>query len=346
MKLNVRQIPTKKHVQAVVAIAAQGLLAATLVMAVEPNSRTFSAGEQVKVQGVIISRNGDVLKLRGDDEAIGTIDLTSDTKIQMKRSFGRKTAMQIDALVPGLHIEAQGKGNDKGELMADKVTFDPNSMRASRQIDTRVHPLEERTGSLEGRAGQLEGRAGQMETRQGQLEGEEKQTEQQVGQVKTEADQANQGVTDVNGRVSNLDNYKEELTKTIYFRLNSAALSPDDKKDLDDLAQKALSEKAYIIEVAGYADSTGKAAKNQVLSDRRANAVIQYLEQNSNVEPRRILTPAAMGTSHPAADNSTPDGRKQNRRVEVKVLVNQGVVAGSNASSNAGSKQPGESSQE
>ncbi|MBV9156845.1 MAG: OmpA family protein [Acidobacteriaceae bacterium] len=329
-----------------IAFVAQGLLAATLVLAVEPNTRTFSAGDQVKVQGVIISRTGDVLKLRGDDEAIGTIDLTGETKIQMKRSFGRKTAMQVDALVPGLHIEAQGKGNEKGELLAEKVTFDPNSMRASRQIDTRVHPLEERTGSLEGRAGQLENRAGQMETRQGQLEGQEKQTEQQVGQVKTEADQANQGVTDVNGRVSNLDNYKEELTKTIYFRLNSTALSADDKKELDDLAQKALSEKAYVIEVAGYADTTGKAAKNQLLSDRRANVVIQYLEQNSNVEPRRILTPAAMGTSHPAADNKTPEGRKENRRVEVKVLVNQGVVAGSNASSSTASKQPGESNQQ
>lgn len=332
--------------RACIAIAAQGLLAATLMLAVEPNTRTFTAGEKSKVQGVIVSRDGDVLKVRGDDEAIGTIDLTKDTKIQLKRSFGRKTAMEIGALVPGLHIEAQGKGNERGELVAEKVTFDPNSMRASRQIDTRVHPLEERTGSLENRAGQLENRAGQIENRQGQLEDQEKQTQQQVGQVKTEADQATQGVNDVNGRVSNLDNYKEEFSSTIHFRLNSSALSEDDKKQLDDLAQKAKNEKAYVIEVAGYADSSGKAARNQILSERRADAVIQYLEQNGDIEPRRILTPAAMGISHPTQDNSTAAGRKENRRVEVKVLVNQAIVSGSNASTDAGSKPPGPGTQQ
>ena len=345
MDVDMKHLPGIKSARACTAIVMQGIFAATLLMAVEPNSRTFTAGQQTRVQGVIISRDGEVLKLRGDDEAIGTIDLTSTTKIQMKRSFGRKTAMETSALVPGLHIEAQGKGNEKGELVADKVTFDPNSMRASRQIDTRVHPLEERTGSLEGRAGQLETRAGQIEGRQTQLEGQEKQTEQQVGQVKAEADQANQGVNDVNGRVSNLDNYKEQYSTTIYFRLNSVKLSDDDKKELSDLAQKALNEKAYVIEVAGYADTTGKAARNQLLSDRRANAVVQYLEQNSDIEPRRILTPAAMGTSHAKQPNDTPEHRKENRRVEVKVLVNQGVVSGPNAANNANSKSPGGSNQ-
>ncbi|MGA8026151.1 MAG: OmpA family protein [Bryobacteraceae bacterium] len=339
-----RSSPQMKRLRACVAVSAQALLTATLLMAVEPNARTFTAGEQTKVQGVILSRDGDMLKLRGDDDAIGTIDLTNDTKIEMKRSFGRKTLMKADALVPGLHIEAQGKGNEKGDLVANRVLFDPNSMRASRQIDARVHPLEERTGSLEGRAGQLEGRAGQMENRQGQLENQEKQTEQQVGQVKTEADQANQGVNDVNSRVTNLDNYDTKYSTTVYFKFGSAVLDPDAKKDLDDLAQKAHNEKGYVVEVAGFADTKGKADKNQVLSEHRADAVIQYLEQNGDIPIHRILTPAGMGTTHEAADNSTAQGRKLNRRVEVKVLVNQGVVAGSSAS-NAPAKPPGGSSQ-
>lgn len=326
-------------------VSLQALLLSGLAKAVEPNTRAFTAGQQVKVQGVILSRTGDILTLRGDDDAIGTIDLTKETKIQLKHGmFGRKSPMETSSLVAGLHIEAQGKGNEKGELVADKVIFDPNSMRASRQIDARVHPLEERTGSLEGKEGQLENRTGQVETKQGQLEDQQKQTQQQVGQVKTEADQANQGVTDVNGRVSNLDNYKEQFSTTIYFRLNSSTLSADDKKELDDLAQKALNQKAYVVEVAGYADTTGKAARNQVLSDNRANSVVEYLEQNGNLEPRRILTPAAMGTSHPAQDNSTAAGRKENRRVEVKVLVNQGLVAGANAPTDAGSKPPNNAS--
>src|SRR5690349_22209689 len=106
------------------------LLALTaLAFAVEPTTRTFSAGEQVKIQGVIVSRQGDTLKLRANDESIGTIDLTKETKVELKHGlFHRKTAMDFGSLVPGLQVQAEGKGNEKGELVADKVIFDPNSM--------------------------------------------------------------------------------------------------------------------------------------------------------------------------------------------------------------------------
>lgn len=331
-----KQMTFNQTTRVCLATAAQILLASTLCMArVTPNTRTFTAGENAKVQGVIVSREGDTLKLRASDDSIGTVDLTSSTKIQLKHGwFGHKTAMDLSSLVPGLQIQAEGQGNEKGELVANKVVFDPNSMRASRQIDTRVSPLEARTGSLEGRTGQLEGRTGTLETRTGQLETDQKNTQQQVGQVqqqvgqvKTEADQANQGVNTVNGRVTDLDNYQVGDTATVYFRLNSAALSPQAKQDLDALAQKALQQKGYVIEVAGFADKTGKAAWNQQLSEERADAVIRYLEQQGNIPIHRILRPAGMGTTHEAASNDTAEGRKMNRRVEVKVLVNQGIVS-------------------
>ena len=329
---------TGKNFKISLAIGAQALVAATLAWGVTPNTRTFSAGEKAKVQGTILSRDGNSIKLRGDDDSIGTVDLTDGTKIQLKKGafiFKRSDKMDLAALVPGLHIEAQGKGNDHGELVADKVSFDPNSMRASKQIDTRVSPLEARAGTLEGRANtlegrstSLEGRAGTLETRAGQLEEQEKQTQGLVGQVKTSADQANQGVTDVNKRVSDIDNYDVKDSATVYFKVNSSVLSVDAKKDLDDLAKKALAQKGYMIEIAGFADTTGNRSLNQALSERRANAVIQYLQQDGDIPIHRILAPAGMGTSHEAADNKTSQGRKLNRRVEVKILVNQGLVAG------------------
>lgn len=325
-----------------VAISVQALMAAVLAMGmVTPNERVFANGQEAKVKGVIVSRDGNLLKIRGDDDAIGTIDLTNTTKIELKHGmFGmEKSAMDSNSLVAGLRVEARGRGNEKGELVADRVIFDPNSMRASRQIDARVAPLEAKTNSIDSRTGQLENRTGQIENRQGQLEDTEKQTQQHVGQVeqqagqaKSAADQANQGVTNVNNRVTNLDNYEAKYSATVNFRINSATLSPQAKKDLDDLAQKAQNEKGYMIEVAGFADTTGNRALNQRLSEERANAVIQYLEQQGNIPVRRILAPAGMGTSHAVADNRTSSGRKANRRVEVKVLVNQGVVA-SNAQS-------------
>ncbi len=331
-----------KHFKTVLSFSASLLITAALAMGVEPNAKTFTAGQKAKVQGVIVSRQGETLKVRGTDDSIGTIDLTNDTKIELKHGiFSRKTAMDVASLVPGLQIEAQGKGDDKGNLVADKVIFDPNSMRASRQIDTRVAPLEARTGSVESREGNLETRAGNIEAQQGQLQDQEKQTQQQVGQVKQSADQANQGVSQVNNRVSDLDNYQPKFTDTVYFKYASAKLTPEDEQKLNDLAQKALNEKGYVIEVAGYADTTGKAARNQVLSEARADAVTRYLEQEGNIPIHRILTPAGMGTTHEAETNDTAEGRKMNRRVEVRVLVNQGVVAGANQSasnSNTASK--------
>lgn len=324
-------------------VAVQIIFTGTLCMGrVTPNTRTFNAGENAKIQGVIVSREGDILKLRASDDSIGTIDLTNTTKIELKHGwFGRKKAMDLNALVPGLEIQAEGEGNEKGDLVAHRVIFDPNSMRASRQIDTRVSPIEAREGSLENRTGQLEGRTGTLENRAGELETQQKNTQQQVGQVqtqvgqvKTEADQANQGVNTVNGRVSDLDNYQVAQTTTVYFRLNSAVLSPQAKQDLDGLAQKALQQKAYVIEVAGFADKTGTAARNQVLSDQRATSVIRYLEQQGNIPIHRILRPAGMGTSHEVANNDTAEGRKMNRRVEVRVLVNQGI-AGTQSSANS-----------
>jgi outer membrane protein OmpA-like peptidoglycan-associated protein len=336
----------RKLVQSGFRIAAPLFISAAVAFAVTPNTRTFSADEQTKVQGVIVSRDGQTIKLRTDDDSIGTVDITDATKIELKKGglFRRKSTMDAASLVPGLRIEADGKGNEKGELVANRVQFDPNSMRASRQIDTRVGPIESRTGTLEGRAGQLEGRAGQLETRAGQMEDQQKQTQQQVGQVKGEADQANQGVTDVNKRVTNLDNYQTTDTATVYFKVNSAVLSDQAKKDLDAIAQKALAQKGYMVEVAGFADSTGKAAHNQTLSENRANAVTRYLEQQGNIPIHRIITPTGMGISHEAASNDSADGRKMNRRVEVKVLVNQGVVGGSGQTESSSAKPTGDTS--
>jgi outer membrane protein OmpA-like peptidoglycan-associated protein len=335
-----------------VLISAEALMAATLAAAmVTPNARTFPAGEKTKVEGVIVSRDGNTIKLRTEDDSIGTVDLTDTTKVQLKHGlFGQKKAMDAGSLVPGLRIQAEGKGDEKGDLIADRLVFDPNSMRASRQIDTVVSPLAARTGTLENRTGQLENRANQMDTRQSQLDTAQKQTDQQVGQVqqqvgqvKTSADQANQGVTDVNKRVSDLDNYQVADSATVYFKTNSSTLSPQAKQDLDSLAQKAQSAKGYVVEIAGFADTRGSATLNQALSEHRADAVTRYLEQQGNIPIHRILAPAGMGTSHEAAENNTSQGRKLNRRVEVKLLVNQGVVTGTGPTSTSSAKVTGDS---
>ena len=112
----------------------------------------------------------------------------------------------------------------------------------------------------------------------------------------------------------------------VTFRVNSAVLSPEAKQQLDELAAKALSAKGYVIEVAGHTDSTGSAAKNFHLSQERAEAVVQYLAVNHKIPLRRFITPMGYGKTEAVADNTTSSGRAQNRRVEVKVLLNRGMT--------------------
>jgi OmpA-OmpF porin, OOP family len=102
-------------------------------------------------------------------------------------------------------------------------------------------------------------------------------------------------------------------------------LSPEAKQQLDGFADKVLAAKGYMIEVSGHTDSTGGEAKNFRLSQQRAEAVVQYLAVNHKIPLRRFITPMGYGKTEAVADNSTVAGRAQNRRVEVKMLLNRGM---------------------
>jgi OOP family OmpA-OmpF porin len=126
------------------------------------------------------------------------------------------------------------------------------------------------------------------------------------------------GVADLHSRVSSLDDYDTKYSTTVYFATNKYDLSDQAKKDLDQLVQQALPLRGYMIEVAGYADTTGNAKRNQELSDLRAQEVVRYLQQVGKVPLRRVMAPVGLGTSQSAAEN---------RRVEVRVIVNKAHVS-------------------
>ena len=108
--------------------------------------------------------------------------------------------------------------------------------------------------------------------------------------------------------------------------VQTCALPIWDVTQLQQLAEQAKSLSGYIVEVTGYADSSGNAAVNTRLSENRAKAVITVLMQQGGVPVRHIVAPGAMGEYGAAATNETATGRAENRRVEVKVLVNKGVA--------------------
>jgi len=127
-------------------------------------------------------------------------------------------------------------------------------------------------------------------------------------------------------RFSALSEYDVKGESTVKFNVGSAKISGADEEELKKLAETAKGLTGYIVEVTGYADSTGSAAINTKLSEDRAKAVITCLMQQGGVPIRHIVAPGAMGEYGAAAPNETKAGRAENRRVEVKVLVNKGIA--------------------
>ena len=128
-------------------------------------------------------------------------------------------------------------------------------------------------------------------------------------------------------RFNRLDDYDVKAEATVKFKVSSSTISNEDKEELKKLAETATGLNGYIVEVKGFADSTGRAAMNEKLSEDRAKAVVGYLMRECTVPVWRIVAPGAMGEFQPAATNENAAGRGENRRVEVKVLINKGIAS-------------------
>jgi OOP family OmpA-OmpF porin len=123
------------------------------------------------------------------------------------------------------------------------------------------------------------------------------------------------------GVVAGLDNYKSLQDASVTFGFDKSTLTADDKKQLDSIAASLDTTKHYILELTGGTDSTGDAQYNYQLSNKRADAVAYYLQSKYNIAPHKFYM-VGIGKDNAPADNKTAAGRKENRRVEVKVLSN------------------------
>ena len=127
------------------------------------------------------------------------------------------------------------------------------------------------------------------------------------------------------GRMADIDNYNIKGTTNVYFATASWKLTPESKNELCTVATQAEGTNNALLLVVGYTDSVGDEDYNQTLSEKRASSVINYLQQYCKWKPFRMLTPTGMAESDPAADNGTEEGRQQNRRVSVNILVSKSV---------------------
>jgi outer membrane protein OmpA-like peptidoglycan-associated protein len=253
-------------------------------------ARQFSQGESAKVSGLILSRDGELIRVHdkksGELVVVRIDDSTKVERTKYKFPFYRHVDMDVTALLPGLNIEAEGVGNSVGQLDARRVWFSPD--------DFAIEVAEE----------------------------------QQILANKVSTDRA-QANANQSQRVSNLDGYKNEFEVAIFFQEGSSVLGETAKRDLDNLADIAKSLNGYMIDISGYAaHHKFSIAEDQKLSEERAAAVARYFLEVNNIPMRRILVPVGYGATHPAASNENAHGRNLNRHVDIKVLVNTNVEQG------------------
>jgi outer membrane protein OmpA-like peptidoglycan-associated protein len=282
----------------------------------------------MKIKGVVTRRDADTFTVRDLNGMDTVVRLDDRTSVKTKGGFLRGgTNYAQTSILRGLNLEIEGRGNGSGELLAEKIRFNESDMRVARAVESRAAPLEERATDTETKLTQVEANAQRLSGQLEELAAVSNAARGGAKAAQATADAAVAGVNATNERISSLDDYAPQQTAAVNFKTGSAVLSPESKTTLDDIASKALNAKGYVLEVSGFADSRGSIALNRALSQRRADAVIRYLVENHNIPLRRIVTPYGYGELNPVAENDTKDGRAQNRRVEIKLLVNKGLTA-------------------
>src|SRR5947207_3913624 len=291
-------------------------------------ARSVSSGQKMKLKGVVVQRDPDTFTVRDLNGVDTIVRLTDQTSVKSNGGFLRSGNNYGQTnILRGLNLEVEGRGGSNGELNAEKIRFNESDLRTARSVEARAVPLEERATASEGRLTEVEQNAQKLSGQIDELAAVSNAARGGAKAAQATADAAVAGVNATNDRISALDDYTPQDTTAVNFRVGSAVLNTEAKTKLDEIATKAMNAKGYVLEVTGFADSTGSTARNRALSQRRADAVIRYFVEQHKIPLRRIITPYGFGESNPVAENNTRTGRAENRRVEVKVLVNKGLTS-------------------
>lgn len=296
------------------------MIGAVSIFAQDAQVRGLTSGQKYKIKGVVVSKDDDSTFIVRDTTGVDTkVMVSPQASIKTKGGFfGGGDRVAGSQIIRGLSLEVEGRGDGSGSLAATKVRFEEDDLRVAQSIDSRVSPAEARLTQAEENAQRVSGQIDELMAISNAARGGAKAAQDT-------ADAAIAGVNATNERISAIDDYVVQSTATVNFRVNSSVLSPESKTALDEVATAAMTMKGYVIEVTGFASAEGGTARNKALSQRRAQAVIDYMVETHNVPLRRIGQSYGFGELQAVAENTTREGREQNRRVEVKLLVSRGV---------------------
>jgi OOP family OmpA-OmpF porin len=268
---------------------------------------------QSKVEGVIAGRSGSEIILRTADNPRLIVVLTDSTDVAQFEGVlkARKKSMSMAALIPGLPIQVEGAPDAQGQMVAWKVRFKGNDLQQAQAIQAGVAETHQQA--------QLNKEAAERN----RLAAE--QNRLATEQNKLAAERNRRAVEATNTRISNLDEYNVLDEVTVYFGNGKTKVAPQYNAQLVALAEKAKKVSGYMIQVKGFASTSGTVELNQKLSDDRAANVTAILITHGKVPLTNMLAPGAMG-EHAQIEPKGADTEAQNRRVVVKVLQNKGIA--------------------
>jgi len=283
-----------------------------------------ASGDEVK--GMIITRTGETLIVKGSNGNT-TVVLTGNTTTKDDKGlFGlEKEHLSDVVLIPGLKVRVEGT-SEGGRFVAKTITVDGDDLETAEMIQSGLHPTAEQVAA---NVQTLAAHKEQLTTHQQNIAANQQNIAANQQNIAANKQQIAENIKDIEEntkRFTALAEYDVKAEATVKFATGSSTISAADQEELKKLAGTATGLTGYIIEVTGYADATGSAAMNTKLSEDRAKAVVIYLVQQGGVPIRHVVAPGAMGEYGPAAPNETKAGRAENRRVEVKVLVNKGIT--------------------
>ena len=303
------------------------MLALSTAVLVVSSAALGASGDKSEVKGMILTRTGETLVVRSAGGR-ATVVLTDDTETKDDKGlFGLdKEHLSNVVLMPGLKVDVDGVADDQGRVVAKTITVDGDDLETAQMVEAGLHPtaqqvaaniqaIETNKQSIAANAVQLAAHKETLQTHEQNIAGNKQQIDENIKDIEENTQ-----------RFTALSEYDVKGQATVKFNVGSAAISANDEQQLKDLAQSATGLTGYIVEVMGFADSTGNAAMNTTLSEQRAKAVVTYLIQQGGVPIRHIVAPGAMGEYGAAASNESKAGRAENRRVEVKILVNKGIA--------------------
>jgi OmpA-OmpF porin, OOP family len=274
-----------------------------LVLLTSPGFAQVSTGQSIETKGLILTRDGDTLTIDSPNHGKQVVAINDETKVLTPKGVFRHNNMEVTSLVPGLEVTVKGTGDANGQIVAERIEFSKESLRRANQAHAAMTATK----------GQVE------ENQKGISSNAEK-----IGTNAADISQHSQQIGAVEKRFDDLTEFDVKKQLSVNFPTGKSDIPQEAQQQLASLTKEAQGLKGYLIQVQGFASTSGDASRNQQLSQDRAENIVDYLHQQG-VPLKNIVNPAAMGMTNPVADNKTEEGRLKNQRVEVKMLVNRGL---------------------